>query len=327
VHIAILDDYQHAALDSTDWKRLPKDAEVRVFSDHLSDRDALVERLQPFDVVVAMRERTAFPAAVIERLPRLRLICTTGPNNAAIDIDAAKRRGIVVCGTDPGGVRSATAELTWGLILALARHIVAEDAAVRAGRWQIGMGKSLHGSVIGILGLGHLGAQVAAYARAFRMELLAWSSNLDPATAEKHGARRVELDELLARADFVTIHLKLSGRTRGLIGTRELGLMKPTAYIVNTSRGPVIDEAALVEALRGKRIAGAGLDTFDEEPLPAGHPLLSLPNVVLTPHVGYVIDRTYREWYGESMDNILAFAAGKPIRVIDKPADYDAGIR
>ena len=327
MRIAILDDYQQAALKSADWTRLPQGAEVSVFPDHVSDRDSLIRRLESFDVIVAMRERTPFPAAVIDRLPRLKLIVTTGPHNAAIDVTAATRRGVTVCGTDPGGAHHATAELTWGLILALARNVVREHQAVQAGRWQIGLGKSLKGSVLGILGLGHLGAQVAAYGRAFGMEVIAWSQNLTSAAAEKRGARYVDREALFRSADFVTVHLKLSARTRGLIGAREFALMKPDAYLVNTSRGPIVDESALVEALRSRRIAGAGIDTFDKEPLPGTHPLLTLDNAILTPHIGYVIEPTYRAWYAEAIEDICAFAEGNPIRVIDKPADYDSGIR
>jgi len=327
MRIAVLDDYQQVALACADWSRLPNGAEVQSFSDRAPTREALIERLRPFDVIVAMRERTRFPADLLAELARLRLIVTTGPHNAAIDIAEATRRGITVCGTDPGGLRHATAELTWALMLALARRVVREDRAVRQGKWQVSLGTSLRGSVLGILGLGHLGQQVCDYGKAFGMQVIAWSPNLTDERAVAAGALRVERDELFRQADFVSVHLKLAPGTRGLVGARELARMKPTAFLVNTSRGPIVDEGALIEALRSGRIAGAGLDTFDEEPLPAGHPLLGLDNTILTPHIGYVIEETYREWYQEAIEDICAFEAGAPIRVIDKPADYEAGIR
>jgi phosphoglycerate dehydrogenase-like enzyme len=312
--IAILDDYQDAARRLADWSRLPAGAELVVFRDHLSDGAAVAARLADFDVVVAMRERTPFPRALLERLPRLRLLVTTGMRNASIDLQAAADRGVVVCGT--GGLPYPTAELAWGLVLALARRIPREDRATREGRWQETVGLGLNGKTLGVLGLGTLGSRVARFGRAFEMEVLAWSQNLTADRAAEHGAVRVEKDELLARSDVVSIHLVLSERTRGLIGARELGLMKRTAFLVNTSRGPIVDETALVRALREGTIAGAGLDVYDEEPLPLGHPLRGLPNTVITPHLGYVTEETYRIFYGQALEDILAFLRGEPTRVL-----------
>ncbi len=318
VRVAILDDYQHVALQMSDWNVLPADVEVRVFSDHLADQDALVERLKDFEVVMAMRERTPFPRSLLERLPTLRLLTTTGMRNAAIDLQAATDCGVVVCGT--GGVLYPTAELTWGLILALLRHIPREDQATRTGQWQVSMGIGLHGKVLGGIGLGNLGSQVATVGKAFQMSVLAWSQNLTAERAAQVGATLVSKDELLSQSDIVTIHLVLSQRTTRLLGTRELGLMKPTSYLVNTSRGPIVDEQALVAALQKKTIAGAALDVFDEEPLPLDHPLRRLENTVLTPHLGYVTTETYRIFFGQTVENIQAFLNGAPVRVINAPS-------
>lgn len=312
--IAVLDDYQGVALRLADWRSLPAGVEVTVFRDHAAAEDAVAARLAPFDVVVAMRERTPFPRRLLERLPQLRLLVTTGTRNAAIDLQAAADRGIVVSGT--GGLPYPTAELTWGLILSLVRRIPREDRATREGRWQETLGTGLNGKTLGVLGLGTLGSRVARVGRAFEMEVLAWSQHLTADRAETAGARLVGRDELLARADVVTIHLVLSDRTRGLLGARELGLMRPTAYLVNTSRGPIVDEAALVEALRAGAIAGAGLDVFDEEPLPPEHPLRRLPNTVITPHLGYVTEETYRIFYRDAVEDVRAYLAGAPIRVL-----------
>ncbi|HEX2186070.1 MAG TPA: D-2-hydroxyacid dehydrogenase family protein [Chloroflexota bacterium] len=314
VRIAILDDYQGVALQMADWGTLPTGTEVQVFRDHLADEVAVAERLADFEVVVAMRERTPFPRRLLERLPKLRLLVTTGMRNASIDLAAATERGIVVCGT--GGVGAATAELTWGLILALLRQIPREDAATRGGAWQVSVGVGLHDKTLGVLGLGNLGSRVATVGRAFGMRVIAWSQNLTAARAAEVGATLVGKDELLAQADILSIHLVLSERTRGLIGARELALMKPTAYLVNTSRGPIVDEAALIDALRRGAIAGAALDVFDVEPLPAGHPLRSLPNTVITPHLGYVTAETYRVFFGDAVEDIRSFLAGTPVRVL-----------
>jgi phosphoglycerate dehydrogenase-like enzyme len=314
VRVAILDDYQGVALQMADWGTLPAGTDVQVFRDHLADETAVAERLADFEVVVAMRERTPFPRRLLERLPTLRLLVTTGMRNASIDLAAATERGIVVCGT--GGVGAATAELTWGLILALLRQIPREDAATRSGAWQVSVGVGLHDKTLGVLGLGNLGSRLATVGRAFGMRVIAWSQNLTAARAAEVGATLVGKDELLAQADILSIHLVLSERTRGLIGARELALMKPTAYLVNTSRGPIVDEAALIDALRRGAIAGAALDVFDVEPLPADHPLRSLPNTVVTPHLGYVTAETYRVFFGDAVQDIRSFLAGTPVRVL-----------
>jgi phosphoglycerate dehydrogenase-like enzyme len=312
--IALLDDYQSVALRMADWRSLPADVEVVAFRDHLAGPDAVAARLADFDVVMALRERTPFPRGLLERLPRLRLLVTAGMRNAAIDLAAAADRGIVVCGT--AGLPYPTAELAWGLVLALARHIPAEDRATREGRWQETVGRGLNGKTLGVLGLGTLGSRVARFGRAFEMTVLAWSQNLTAERAAEVGATLAGKDELLARADVVSIHLVLSDRTRGLIGARELQRMKRTAYLVNTSRGPIVDEAALVHALREGTIAGAGLDVFDEEPLPPDHPLRGLPNTVIAPHLGYVTEETYRVFYGQALEDVQAYLRGAPIRVL-----------
>jgi len=306
MRVAILDDYQDVALRFADWSGL----DVTAFNDHLDDDDALVARLEPFEAVVAMRERTPFTAARLERLPRLKLLVTTGAGNASIDVAAANARGITVCAT--GYFSSHTAELTWGLILALARHIPAEDAAVRAGGWQHTVGADLARRTLGVIGYGRLGTKVAEVGRAFGMEVIAWSQNL----REAEGATVVTKEELLARADIITIHVRLSDRTRGLIGAAELAQMKPTALLVNTSRGPIVDEDALLGALHGGRIGGAALDVYDTEPLPAEHPLRSAPRTVLTPHIGYVTEATYDVFYRDAAEDVRAFIAGEPVRVI-----------
>ena len=311
--VAILDDYQDVARRLADWKSLP--ADVAVFRDHLSDESQVAARLADFDVVVAMRERTPFPRSLFERLPRLRLLVTTGMRNASIDLRAAADRGVVVSGT--AGLPSPTAELTWALILALVRHVPREDRATRDGRWQETLGTTLKGRTLGVLGLGQLGSRVARVGKAFEMDVIAWSQNL---TAERAAAVGATLagskDELLTRADIVTIHLVLSERTRGLLGARELGLLRPTAYLVNTSRGPIVDESALIATLRAGRISGAGLDVYDEEPLPLDHPLRGLPNTVITPHLGYVTEETYQIFYSEALEDIRAFLANAPVRVL-----------
>ena len=312
--VAILDDYQSVALDMAEWDSLPDDVSIDVFEDHLSVEDDIAARLALYDIVVAMRERTPFQRSLLERLPNLRLLVTTGMRNASIDIAAASDNGVIVCGTD--GVPYPTAELTWGLILALFRKIPAEDRATRDGRWQVTMGEGLHGKTLGLLGLGRLGSQVATVGAAFGMNPIAWSQNLTAERAAEFGATHVTKSELLSRSDVVTIHLVLSGRTRGLIGADDLALMKPSAYLVNTSRGPIVDETALIDALKAGSIAGAGLDVFDIEPLPADHPLRSLPNTVLTPHMGYVTAETYRVFYGDAVENIKSYLNGNPARVI-----------
>jgi phosphoglycerate dehydrogenase-like enzyme len=314
MRVAVLDDYQGVALAMGPWHELGDAVTVTVFTDHVADDDALVARLGDFEAIVAMRERTPFGRSRLERLPRLKLLVTTGMANASIDLEAARELGITVCGT--GGLASPTAELTWALILGLTRRVHEEDRAIREGRWQHTIGPELAGRTLGIIGLGRLGTRVAGIARAFEMEVLAWSQNLDPAHAEAVGVQAVARDELLSRADVVTIHLRLSERTRGLIGAAELALMRPTAYLVNTSRGPIVDEAALVAALRSGALAGAALDVYDTEPLPADHPLRSTPNTLLTPHIGYVSTGSYEIYYRDAVEDIAAFLHGESVRVL-----------
>lgn len=313
--IAILDDYQSTALGCADWGSIHGNPEIVVFERHIPGEDAVAEALADFDVVVAMRERTPFPASLIERLPKLRLLVTTGMRNLAIDMQAAAARGVPVCGT--ALLPYAAFEHAWALILALVKRIPGEDHLMRTGGWQGGVSGGLHGRTLGILGLGKLGARVARVAHAFDMRVIAWSQNMSDAQAAEHGATRVEKDALFADADILTIHMVLSDRTRGLVGRRELALMKPTAMLVNTSRGPIVDEAALIEALRSGTIAGAGLDVFDTEPLPADHPLRSIENTVLTGHTGYVMQENYVLSYSEAVEDIKAWLAGQPIRVLN----------
>ena len=317
VRIAVLDDYQNIALEMTDWSILPSDVEIQVFPDHLKDEDAVAQRLKDFEIVMAMRERTPFQRRLLEQLPKLQLLTTTGMRNAAIDLDAAAQCGVLVCGTS--GVMYPTAELTWGLILALLRHIPREDQAVRAGQWQVSMGLGLNGKTLGLMGLGRLGSQVAAVGKAFQMELIAWSQNLTAERAAECGATLVSKDELLSQSDILSVHLVLSSRSQGLVGARELGLMKPTAYLINTSRGPIVDEQALNQALQNRTIAGAGLDVFDEEPLTLDHPLRTLENTVITPHIGYVTTETYKIFFDHTVENIQAFLKGEPVRTMNTP--------
>ncbi|MDT0276682.1 D-2-hydroxyacid dehydrogenase family protein [Blastococcus goldschmidtiae] len=312
--VAVLDDYQSVAAGFCDWSQVPGPVQVVEFHDSVADKDALAARLEPFDVVVAMRERTAFPRSLLERLPRLRLLVTTGMRNKAIDVAAAGELGITVCGTGAGA--DATVELTWGLILATVRHIPREDASVRAGGWQQTLGGDLAGARLGVIGLGRLGSRVATIGQAFGMDVVAWSQNLTDQRATEVGARRVERDELFATADVVSIHLLLSRRTHGLIGAGDLARMKPTAVLVNTSRGPIVEQQALLDALHGGRIAGAGLDVFEAEPLPRDHPLRSAPRTVLTPHLGYVTRGTYEVFYREAVEDVAAWVFGDPVRVI-----------
>ena len=312
--VALLDDYQGVALSMADWKSLPAGTDVVAFPDHLADEGALATRLADFDIVMAMRERTPFTRSLLERLPKLRLLITAGMRNASIDMKAAADRGVTVCGT--AGLPYPTAELAWGLILGLMRRIPVEDRATREGRWQVSLGLGLNGKTLGVLGLGTLGSRVARVGGAFEMEVLAWSANLTAARAAEVGVTLVPKDELLARSDIVSIHLVLGDRTRGLIGARELGLMKRSAFLVNTSRGPIVDEAALIGALRDGTIAGAGLDVFDTEPLPRDHPFRSLPNTVIAPHLGYVTEETYRVFYGQALEDVQAFLRGEPVRVL-----------
>jgi phosphoglycerate dehydrogenase-like enzyme len=312
---AILDDYQNVALNAADWSKVSGDLDINVFNAHLGGADEVIKALQGFDIVCAMRERTAFPRAVIEKLPQLKLLVTTGLRNASIDVAAAKVRGLVVCGTPSLG--NPTSGIAIGLMLELTRHIGYENARMKAGvPWQTTIGMDLEGLTLGVLGLGKLGTRTAKIAQAFGMKVIAWSQNLTPDKCKEAGVDYVGKEDLFRRADFVTIHVILSQRTRGLVGTKELALMKPSAYIINTSRGPIIEEAALLAVLREKKIAGAGLDVFDIEPLPIDHPLRKMDNVVLTPHLGYVAMQNYRAYFGGVVDDIRAFLDGKPVRVI-----------
>lgn len=306
--IAILDDYQSVALTMADWSAVQARGEVTVFTDHVADRDELVARLEPFDVVCVMRERTPMPREVIERLPRLKLIASTGPGNASIDYDAAGDRGIEVTAT--GYRATSTVEMTWALIMASARNLVGECNSVRSGGWQTSVGRELDGQVLGILGLGGIGSKIAGIGAAFGMTVIAWSQNLDAEKAEAAGATLVSKDELFAQSDTLSIHLVLSGRTRGLVGADQLGAMKPTSWLVNTSRGPIVDEAALIHALTTRSIAGAALDVFDVEPLPADHPLRTLPNALVTPHIGYVAENLYRTFYRDAAASIADWLEG-----------------
>jgi phosphoglycerate dehydrogenase-like enzyme len=315
IRVAVLDDYQDVARHYGPWEELGDSVAVTIFTDHVADEESLVVRLAGFPVVVAMRERTAFPRHVLERLSDLRLLVTTGMGNASVDLVAARDHGVVVTGT--GGFGTPTAELTWALILGLARDIVQEDESIRSGGWQRAVGADLAGSTLGVVGLGKLGSRVADIGLAFGMEVIAWSQNLQSATAQARGVRAVSKDELFRTADVVTIHLQLSERTRGLITKDDLALLKPTASIVNTSRGPIIDEEALLEALSRGQLAGAGLDVFDVEPLPDDHPLRLAPRTLLTPHIGYVTDGTYQVFYREIVEDIAAFLAGQPVRVLN----------
>jgi phosphoglycerate dehydrogenase-like enzyme len=316
MHIAVLDDYQSVALTSADWSTLESRADIEVFGDHIADEDALVTRLEGFDGIVAMRERTPFPRSLVERLPNLKLLITTGERNASFDLAALREADVTVCGTGSRG--GATAELTWGLILALMRGIPLEHTAIAEGHWQDAVGRDLGDKTLGVLGLGRLGSQVATVGRAFGMPVVAWSQNLTRERADEIGVELASsLDELLERSDVATIHLVLSKRTRGLIGASELVRLGSDAYLVNTSRGPIVDETALVGALRARTIAGAGLDVFEVEPLPAGHPLIGLENVVLTPHIGYVTEETYAVFYRDAVEDVVAYLAGSPVRVIE----------
>jgi len=303
--VAILDDYQNVALEMADWSPVARRAEITVFNDHVADPDAVVERLLPFDVICVMRERTPLPRAVIGHLPRLKLIASTGSRNASIDMTAAEEHGIHVTAT---GYRSTpTIEMTWALILASARHTVRESSSVREGGWQTSVGAELDGKVLGVLGLGNIGGQVARIGLAFGMKVIAWSQNMTPQIAEAAGAALVTKDELFRQADVVTIHLILSKRTRGLVGAADLALMKPTSWLINTSRGSIVDDGALVQALTARTIAGAALDVFDTEPLPADHPFRSLENVLATPHIGYVAEDLYRTFYGDAAVSIAGW--------------------
>lgn len=314
LHCAVLDDYQGAALTLADWSVLDGTVDVRAVREHLTDRDRLAAELADCEIVVAMRERTPFDAGLLDRLPRLRLLVTTGMRNASIDLDAAAARGVTVCGT--ASSPTPPVELTWALLLGLARHLTTENRALReGGPWQSTVGQDLRGRTLDLLGLGRIGTRVARVATAFGMDVLAWSEHLTPERAADAGARlAANKEELLSRSDFVSLHLVLSERTRGLLGEPELRAMRPHAFLVNTSRAALVDRPALLRALREGWIAGAGLDVFDTEPLPADDPLRSLPNVLATPHLGYVTEQNYRTFYAHAVEDIAAFLSGEPVR-------------
>lgn len=316
LRIAVLDDYQDRARGAADWAGVPGGA-LTVFTSHLGDDDAVAKALASFDVIICLRERTRLPGTVIERLEAVKLIVTAGMRNAAIDMDAARARGIAVCGTQMLGYPAA--ELAWALVMALFKRIPAEHQAMREGKWQTTMAEGLLGKTMGLWGLGKLGQRVARIAQAMEMRTIAWSQNLTAADAQAHGVERVDFETLLAESDALSIHVVLGDRSRGKIGAAQLARMKPTAYLVNTSRGPVVDEDALVNALENGVIAGAGLDVFDIEPLPADHRLRSLDNVVLTGHTGYVIDSLYPLVYGQAIECIAAWRAGAPLRLLNGP--------
>jgi phosphoglycerate dehydrogenase-like enzyme len=318
--VAVLDDWQGIAERCADWSGVRAKAELAFFRDAFADEDAAAAALADFEVLVAMRERTEFPASLIDRLPKLRMISQTGGRARTLDIAACTTRGVLVCNTG-GGAQYATAELALGLMLAAFRHIPAADAGIRAGRFQDGIvpGIALEGRTLGVIGLGRLGGRMARYGQALGMRVLAWSANLTEARAREGGAERVEKDRLLAESDAVSLHLVLSDRTRGVLGARELGLMKPGAVLVNTSRGPLVDEAALLAALHAGRIIAA-LDVFDREPLPAEHPLRHAPNTVLTPHLGYNTEDTFARFYRESVENVVGFLEGRPVRAVNPEA-------
>jgi len=303
IKVAVLDDYQNIALSMADWSPLDGRATLTVFNDHIAGREALLERLRPFDVVCAMRERTPFSRDIIDHLPNLKLIASTGAANASIDLDAAAARGIEVRHT--GYSSTPTIEFTWALILAMMRNIPAENRSLKEGGWQVGLGTELAGKTLGLLGLGRMGSAVGVIGRAFRMNVIAWSQNLTRERAEEKGVQLVDKDTLFSTSDVLTVHLRLSERTRHLVGEKELAQMKPTSHIVNTSRGPIVDSAALVDALKSGRLAGAAIDVYDEEPLAANDLLRALPNVLATPHIGYVAQELYRTFYGDTVRNIV----------------------
>ena len=316
VRAAILDDYQNVAMAFADWSPIAKDVEIKVFNKPFGSQDEAIKALQGFAVVVGMRERTPFPRKVVEALPDLKLLITTGARNNSFDIKACAERGVTVCGTGAAG--SPTTGIAFGLMLELTRRIGFENARLKAGApWQTTIGRDLEGLTLGILGLGKLGQRSAAVGKAFGMKTITWSQNLTEEKAKAAGADYVSKDDLFRNADFVTIHLVLSDRSRGLVGAKELGLMKKSAYLINTSRGPIVDEKALIAVLQSKSIAGAGLDVFDIEPLPLDHPFRKMDNIVITPHLGYVSEQNYRKYFPDIVEDIRAWLDGKPVRVIE----------
>jgi phosphoglycerate dehydrogenase-like enzyme len=318
MRVSILDDYQGVALKMADWSQLrDRGIEIAVERFPFADEDDVVRSLSESEIVCAMRERTAFPKRVVDRLPKLKLLITTGMRNASFDMEALKARGVTVCGTGgPGGGNEDTAELAWGLILSAMRRIAEDHQMMRQGGWQTRVGHRVAGKTLGVVGLGRLGSAVARVGIAFGMKAIAWSQNLTAERAAAQGVEYVEKDELFRRSDILSVHLVLSPRSRGIVGRREIGLMKPTAVLVNTSRGPIVDTEAVIDALKAGRLAYAGFDVYDQEPLPIDHPLRQAPNVVLTPHIGYVTDENYQSSYPQIVENITGFLDGKPVRVI-----------
>jgi D-3-phosphoglycerate dehydrogenase len=315
VRAAILDDYQNVARKFADWSPITKEVDVKVFNDPIGGPEAVIKALQGFAVIVMMRERTPFPRQVIEGLPDLKLLITTGARNNSIDLKAAAERGVTVCGT--GGAGNPTAGIVFGLMLELTRHIGFENARLKAGAlWQTTIGRDLEGLTLGIVGFGKLGHRVATIANAFGMKVIAWSQNLTPDKAKEGGAEYASKEDLFRNSDFVSIHYQLSDRSRGLITGADIARMKPSAYLINTARAPIVDQAALLKALQEKKIAGAGLDVFEVEPLPLDHPYRKLDNVVLTPHLGYVSEQNYRKYFPDIVEDIRAWLDGKPVRVI-----------
>ena len=314
--IAILDDYQHVALKMADWSGIAKHHQVDIINKPLEVPDEAARVLAPYDVLCMLRERTAAPRALLEKLPNLKLLAITGQQHRTLDMAAATERGILVCHSSAhAGAHQGTPELAVALMLAAIRHIPQEDRAIRAGQWQSSLGAQLFGRTLGLVGLGKIGRKVAKVAQAFEMNVIAWSQNLTTESAAEAGVQRVEKDELFRQSDLISLHLVLSERSRGVVGKHELSLMKPTAYIVNTARGPLIDEAALIDTLQNRRIAGAGLDVYWQEPIPHDHALLKRDNVVLTPHLGYVVEESYRAFYGDLVEAVTAWLGGQPIRM------------
>jgi phosphoglycerate dehydrogenase-like enzyme len=317
MRLAILDDFQNVVLSMTDWSVIEDRVDITVFNDHLEDVDEVARRLDPFDIVVVIRERTKFPRALFDQLPNLKLLVTGGMRNRGIDLAAAKDHGVTVCGT--GGSGNSTAELTWGLIISVMRNIPEQVQAIRDGGWQVGLGVGLMGKTLGIIGLGRQGGAVAKIGKGFDMDVVAWSRKLTKERCAEHGVRLGEsMEALLAQSDIVSVHVPLTDSSRGLIGADALAQMKPSAYLINTSRGPIVEEAALIEAVKGGKIAGAGLDVFDIEPLPAGHPYRTLEGIVPTPHLGYTARENYQVYFKEGIEDIDAYLKGAPIRVLEE---------
>ncbi|WP_407316113.1 D-2-hydroxyacid dehydrogenase family protein [Pseudomonas sp. nanlin1] len=314
LHIAVIDDWQGVAQSVVDWSPLASIGLVSFLRDYPADTATLIERLARFDVICVMRERTRFDEALLLGLPNLKLLVTGGMRNAALDLATAKRLGVAVCGTD--SYKHAAPELTWALLMALVRQIPSEAADLRNGGWQLGLGGDLHGKTLAVLGLGSIGEKVAKFGLAFGMQVIAWSENLTQERADQVGVQRVSKQQLFERADVLSVHLVLSERSRGLVDAQALAWMKPSALLINTARGPIVDETALVAALRAGRLAGAGLDVFDEEPLPLAHPFRQLPNVLATPHIGYVSHNNYQLFYSQMIEDIQHWHAGTPLRVL-----------